>query len=657
MEFLKGLTRTGSKPGIIVRLSNLIILQVLFVFAALALILFVPDSDRSGSAEFRRRGHALYVSGQAIADGVKYQSLWSEGYYTAGEPYSILHDRLAAHPAIERAALVRVGDSTRLDVLYVYAGTSVRESSDDSDEDISDFVDPVALRHVAEQTQSGPAHPAVSTSHLAYYHKLPSDWEYGPLVLVVAAEHGLAVSSRAGLQYAVFVLFLCAALISLLTVSLLLRKFKRPLDQIISGLSETAEGKMHHLAELENDPELGKLARAYNQMTRRLWEDRRQLDSFVNRLASTNADLKESQTFLSTLVDCSPLSVVVTSPDRRIVLFNRAATAEFGYRAEEVIGRPFDLLLAENSDHAVFSPEDPGSREFEIICRRKDGVLFPAFANTGDVCTDDGRLLARLYICRDITDSRNFQEMIIRLDRYYTKGEMAGDIAHEINNYLAVLLGNVELMPMLLSRGDHEKVNKKLEVMKTTLEKIARFADGLLDSSPDTVRLEPASLNQAVENVIAFLKPQNKFDVVEVVKELSTEIPIMHIDTGQVQQLLVNLIYNAAEALAETDGERTIRVATALVRKDGEQVASITVRDNGPGVVPNKVPLLFKTRFTTKKRGHGIGLITCRKIVDNHGGSVDYRFDNGATFTVHLPVKVRAAGESELTADTLTAIS
>jgi C4-dicarboxylate-specific signal transduction histidine kinase len=260
---------------------------------------------------------------------------------------------------------------------------------------------------------------------------------------------------------------------------------------------------------------------------------------------------------------------------------------------------------------------------------------------------DNQRELARIYVCRDITESRDFQKMMIRLDRYYTRGEMAGDIAHEINNYLAVLMGNVELLPLLLKKGDQRKIDRKLEVMWTTLEKIARFADGLLDGPPDTARLEPTSINQVVENVIAFLKPQNKFDTVNVVKDLATDVPVIYVDRAQIQQLLVNLIYNAAEALAEKEGERTIVVATATADPENSPGVRVVIRDNGPGVAPDKENLLFKTRFTTKQRGHGIGLITCRKIVDNHAGSISYRREDGAVFSFVLPVGAHPERRSE----------
>ena len=637
MEARNGSVMPGSKTGIIVRLSNLIVLQVLFVFAALALILFVPGSDTDKSVIIDRQGHALYDAGEAVSAYLEAAAPWAPGG-SEENPFISLQKRLDSLTPIDQAALIRVNDSSRFDMLYAYTRLSSDGGEDGGERDLSQFIDPVLLRHVSNLTSSDPAHPTIGPRFLVYYKKLGGSADVKPLVLVVGAEHGLAISSRSGLEYAVFVLFLCAALVSLLTVSLLLRKFKRPLDQIISGLGETADGKLHHLLDLEKDPELGRLARAYNEMTRRLWDDRLQLDSYVGRLAGANAELSESQSFLSTLVACSPLSVVVASRDGRIMLFNRAATKEFGYEPEEIVGRPLSALVAEGAGCSAAETDDSQNHDFEVICRRKDGVLFPAYVVSSDVKAQDDRVLARVYVCRDITESRSFQEMIIRLDRYYTKGEMAGDIAHEINNYLAVLMGNVELMPLLLKKGDSEKINKKLDVMKTTLEKIARFSDGLLDSSPDMVRLEPTSINQVVENVIAFLRPQNKFDSVEVVKELSNEIPVMHVDAGQIQQLLVNLIYNAAEALVDKQGDRTIWVTTCVSEVGKKKAVRISVRDNGPGVVADKVPLLFNTRFTTKPRGHGIGLITCRKIVENHNGIIDYRLQDGAVFSLELPV-------------------
>ena len=632
------------KPGIIARLSHLIVIQVLFIFAALALILFVPDPEPQSSGRLIALGRDLARSARQVSDRLQNERLKvGELGETAQEAVRRYIDSLGT---VEHAALVRVNDTARIEFLMVYERADADGSEGATYGDVSSFLDLRMLRDLVAGGSCLPQ-PLLDSRHLAFYQVADCESAVQPLVLVLATSHELAISARSSLQYAVLILFLCSALVSLLTVSLLLRKFKRPLDRIICGLEETAEGKLHHLADLETDPELGRLATAYNNMARRLWNHRRQLDHYFGQMETANADLKESQSFLRTLIDSSPLGVVVTDPHGRIILFNRAATLEFGYQSHEVVDRQFDSLLAEKLDRPATSVDPEGRGGFEVICRRGNGLLFPAYIISSEVRADDGRHLANLYVCRDITESRDFQEMMIRLDRYYSRGEMAGDIAHEINNYLAVLMGNVELFPRLLKKGDPEQITKKLGVMHAALQKIACFSDGLLDSPSDTVSLEPASMNQIVESVIAFLKPQNKFDTVEVTTELCTDVPVVYVDASQVQQLLVNLIYNAAEALGDKPGERRIKVSMLTADVASRPAVQIVVSDNGPGVARDKEHLLFKNRFTTKKRGHGIGLITCRKITDNHDGTISYAYRDGAVFSVLLPVGTRPPQDAE----------
>ena len=633
-----------SKPGVIARLSHLIVIQVVFIFSALALILFVPDSDPGSSRRLAALGNDLTNATQTILGLMENGELGPGSADDAGRGrFRALLDSLGT---VEHAAVVRVNDSAQIDFLRVYESTGRARTSEAPDSDVSSFLDLATLRDLAVRGTCLPR-PLMDTRHLAYYQVLDCERPSPRTVLVIATGHGLAISTRSSLQYAVFVLFLCSALVSLLTVSLLLRKFKRPLDRIIAGLEETAEGKLHPLADLEADPELGHLARAYNAMALRLWDHRRQLDRYFGQMQTANIELKESQSFLQTLIDSSPFGVVVTDPMGLIILFSRSASVEFGYGTEEAVGRRFSDLLAENLDRPAASVDPEGRDGFEVVCRRKNGELFPAYVITSEVRADDGRYLANLYVCRNITESREFQEMMIRLDRYYTRGEMAGDIAHEINNYLAVLMGNVELFPRLLKKGDPEQITRKLGVMHTALQNIACLSDGLLDGPSDTLRFEPASMGQIVDSVIGFLKPQNKFDTVEIFKNVDPNLPVVYVDTPQVQQLLVNLVYNAAEALGEKTGERVIQVSVSSVEIDERPAVKIVVRDNGAGVVPDKEHLLFKSRFTTKPRGHGIGLITCRKIADNHGGTISYERRDGAIFTVVLPVGVRPAVDVE----------
>jgi PAS domain S-box-containing protein len=614
-------------------LGNLIIIQVLFIFGALALILFVPENGQDLDRRLAGLERDLMEIGRNASCSAGFDQSPTELQNHQLEELSAFLDSLKR---VDHAAIIGVRDGEQLEIKYVY--TRSEASSDDGEQDITGYSSYPMLCLMATSSGEVPLLTALDTDHLVYYQRLEADKSGLPLMLVLAVKHGLTVSSRFHLQYAVLILFLCSALVSLLTVRLLLKKFKLPLDRIISGFEETADGKLHNLAEFVDDPHLGKLTCAYNAMTHKLWDNRKELDNYCTRLGQANIELHESKSFLKTLFDSNPLSVIVTNMEGDILMINQAAADVFGYQADELAGRPLSTLIEEGSGQAGSEEVEGSHRSFEAICRRHDGAEFPGYLISSQVASEGDRPDVRLWVCRDITDSKDFQEMMIRLDRYYSRGEMAGDIAHEINNYLAVLLGNVELLPMYLKRGDMERVDKKLVVMKNALESIARFSDGLLDSGVETVRLEPASVNQIVENVMAFLGPQNKFDVVEVVKELSNDVPVLRVDLAQIQQLLVNLIYNAAEALATKDGEKRIEIITRPDEIDGTRGATIMVRDNGAGVVAEKEELLFNTRFTTKARGHGIGLITCRRIVDNHGGAISYETQEGAVFSVFLPV-------------------
>lgn len=618
------------KPGLMVRLSNLIVVQVIFIFAAVLLILLSPDRQHVAGSRLQELEDHLYRLGQVAS---KLPSL-SNDSDSAAESQQEIARLLSNVDYIVAAALVRISPDGKALVDYEYAPDSKQEAGarELCRPEVTDVVRHAAAGHTSWSV--------LHSDRLVYFQLLDSTGTSQPVYLVSVVDHGLLLAPRTGLFYALLVLFLFSALISLLTVSLMSRRFRQPLERLIRGFEKTAQGELYHMVEPEDDHELGKLAAAYNQMVQQLWENRRQLTEYNAKLKRSNYFILESQLFLATVIDSSPLAVVVVNRADQVILFNRAASEAFGYTAEEIIGEPVSRIIAESvQQKRRGNHETHFGNGFEVIGRRQDGRLFPAFVASANIATQDQSINATLYMCRDISESKNFQDMMIRLDRYYTRGQMAGDIAHEINNYLAVLMGNLELMPILLRKGDQEKVDRKLGVMKETVDKIARFANGLMDVPQEEMRVEPSSLNQIVENVVAFLKPQNRFDMVDVSTELAADLPVLMLDQGQIQQLLVNLIYNAADSLSKVEGKKRIEIITSSTSTPDGAWVNVEVRDSGPGVVEERVNALFQDRFTTKRKGHGIGLITCRKIADNHRGNISYRNEGGAVFSVSFPLE------------------
>ena len=631
------------RPGLLVRLSNIIIMQVVFVFAALALIIFYPRQELSVEYDTQAVQERFQGLCKRVSEALAVDSCTSGEAATAatGEGTRRSLARLFATQSELSLATIHIA-RPESGMRAVYAYDRSRRQTAPEDSPLVELANKGALQFALTQPVGTFAPYSFNSENWVYLFRF--DIEHGlPAILAARVEHGLLVSDRSKLQYALVLLFLCSTLVSLLIVYLLSLKVKTPLDRLLHGMEKTTEGQLFYTIEADGSDELGRIVESFNKMSRHLWDDQKQIEKYGLLLKDASVARSEAQAFLATLIDSSPGCIVAASVDGEIVIFNRKATEVFGYDASEVMGATCDRLFTSSvqSEDWCSSPntDKSGSEEShsEVVCCRKDDSLFPAYLVASPIRTSTGEVAAHLFILRDISESKNFQEMMVRLDRYYTRGEMAGDIAHEINNYLAVLSGNIELMPLFMKKGQNDKITRKLELMKTTVDRIAKFTDGLMDINQGSPRFAKADINQLIQNMLAFAKPQNRFDGIQIDTNLSSDLPLAEIDMGLIQQVLINLLHNASDALSETTGERRIEINSYVITEGPEARVRIEVIDNGPGVLPDREDILFKERFTTKRRGHGYGLVTCRKIMETHQGRVDYVRRENTVFLIEFP--------------------
>jgi signal transduction histidine kinase len=229
-------------------------------------------------------------------------------------------------------------------------------------------------------------------------------------------------------------------------------------------------------------------------------------------------------------------------------------------------------------------------------------------------------------------------EMVFN-ERLAAKGEMAAEIAHELNNYLAAISGRAQLLLMGIGKQPIEKVEESTRIIAEQARNMGVLVKGLLDFSHKEIRRQPTRLNDLVRRTVEFIVPQNKYERVAFDLDLAPDLPEANLDQGQIQQVLMNLFSNSADAMGEAKDARDPRV-TVRSRVRGEDIV-ITVEDNGPGIPPEVLPRIFEPSVTTKPEGHGFGLSTCYRIVKNHGGHI--KAENvprgGARFTVVLPLE------------------
>ncbi len=235
---------------------------------------------------------------------------------------------------------------------------------------------------------------------------------------------------------------------------------------------------------------------------------------------------------------------------------------------------------------------------------------------------------------------QNLQEQVISMEKMATQGRLSAEIGHELNNYLTVIMGNFQILNMKINQGESASLNKHLDTISVNLEKIKNFAEGLLDFSTLRVEKTECDLNELIEKIITFIQPQNIFKNITLNTQLQSHLPHPRLDCGQIQQVLYNLLNNAADAMGKRKGEGgTITIGTS--HSPQEKLVEIWIKDTGKGMSEEELGKLFTRGFTTKEGGHGIGLYICKNIVEQHRGNiqVESKLNEGTRFKIKLPLK------------------
>jgi two-component system NtrC family sensor kinase len=246
---------------------------------------------------------------------------------------------------------------------------------------------------------------------------------------------------------------------------------------------------------------------------------------------------------------------------------------------------------------------------------------------------------------------KSAHQKLLQTDRLASLGELAASVAHEINNPIAGVL-NLSMLLQRMLKDDgipHERIpefRRYLTQVTGETTRVGRIVSDLLAfSRRSKPQRAPADVNRIVRMTLSLAQHKMKLSAVEVETRLAEDLPPVLCDQSQVQQVVLNLLLNAAEA-THTKAERRVMVAT---RADHGFVR-LVVADNGEGIAPENLPKIFHPFFTTKPEGKGVGLglAVSYGIIEAHGGDIEVgsRVGEGATFTVSLPLQPRTGVEA-----------
>jgi len=362
-------------------------------------------------------------------------------------------------------------------------------------------------------------------------------------------------------------------------------------------------------------------------------------------------ELREANEFFMNLIESSVDGIIAADMRGHIFIFNKGAEALTMYTAEEVIGkvhitRIYPEGVAKEIMKKLRSPDHGGVGKFtpsQFNVVDKTGEEIPIQLSAALIYDGAGKEVASVGIFTDLRPrlqmEKKLQETHVQLvssEKMASLGKLAAGIAHEINNPLGGILIYSSLMMEDLPEEDQRRQD-----LSRIVQEAGRCKDivkSLLEFARQTeLKMEPTDINRAIMDGLFFLENQALFHNIKIVKRLDPFLPFARGHAGQLKQVFMNIIVNAAEAM---HGSGMLTIATSQAQN--EKTVLVEFTDTGEGIPEENLTRIFDPFFTTKDvgKGTGLGLATSYGIVRGHGGniSVKSKVGEGTTFTIELPI-------------------
>jgi PAS domain S-box-containing protein len=373
-----------------------------------------------------------------------------------------------------------------------------------------------------------------------------------------------------------------------------------------------------------------------------------------NALRSSEERLRTREAHLRSILETVPDAMVVADESGIIRSFSATAVHMFGYHPEEVIGTNVKFLMPlpyrEQHDSYIRRYRETGERRIigsgrVVVAQRKDGSTFPMEVQVGEMESDGERFFTAFI--RDLTERQRtetrmqeLQSELAYMSRFTALGEMGSTLAHEINQPLTAITSYLKGCGMILSGIEGEKVALVRHAVNEAAEEALRAGEVIRQLREFVARggseHQIEGLQRLVEEASALALVGAKEKEIKVEFDFPSENPLVFVNRVQIQQVLLNLIRNAIEAMQDVNlRELMIKAKTIQF----ESLVQISVQDTGSGIPPEVLKNLFKPFTTTKQSGMGVGLSISRTIVESHGGKIWAESAPGEGTTFHFTLR------------------
>ena len=425
------------------------------------------------------------------------------------------------------------------------------------------------------------------------------------------------------------------------------RSIADPVQQLAQATERIKSGDLTYRAGVIGDDELAALALSFNEMTAELSENRRRLEQSASELQLINAALEERRRYIETVMQSLSAGVVSLDENRNVTMINEAARRLLRVGRDSAVGVALESLLPEayreELRRMTMRAAPPRPVTSEVHFTFADQTKMDAGVTVTALDDPRGQSRGAVIVIEDLTE-------LIEAQRRAAWSEVARRMAHEIKNPLTPIRLSAERLAKNLLDGGRPENGKSARLNERQAE-LVRECTAMIGAEVATLQrmvdefsnfarlpkaaMETASLNEVVVNSLKLY--DERLNGIRLTTRLAPRLPVVMIDCEQIKRALVNLIDNAAEAMAEVAGDRRITVITREVPE--RETLELIVADTGPGIPPEDRERIFEPYFSTRKRGTGLGLAIVSRIVAEHQGRIRVQENSprGARFIIELP--------------------
>jgi len=383
-----------------------------------------------------------------------------------------------------------------------------------------------------------------------------------------------------------------------------------------------------------------------------------------------NRELLKTKEFVENVIEHMADALIVMDSEGKINVVNHTALEILGYKYEELIGKPMDLIFEKAKGKSLLMEgskiqtliRDGVIKNLEIFFRNKEGERIPMVLSGSVMRSIHGEIDAIICVAKDFRDTKKLLEVkaraeaekakadelkraynerqkledqLIQSEKMASLGQLAAGVAHEINNPLTGVLTSGHLLLRRFEPDDSNREDLEIIVRETT--RCREIVRGLLDFARQSKpKMSYTNLTQLINEILSIMENQFHIKNIKVIINLKEDMPDIMLDVNQIEQVFVNILLNSIEAMT--------KAGRIIVSSNCDQdFVYVTFQDNGHGISEENIGKIFDPFFTTKskQKGSGLGLSVSYGIIRRHNGTIEVKskINEGTTFIVKLPLK------------------